>query len=585
MFRSLKKVSLTTGIAVALGVSIQLPASAQVAAAETANSNSANINAGASTAGKSTTKPRPAAKSGLLQSKFVASSSPLEDVPDGTNSSHFKAQQPVLDTSPKQIAIAPQGKPAQPSTPFQNQPLFGGSQSATPVQPALRGPTTLTPVTVPQTPLRKLRIDMDAAEPTGQRETKPSDAEQEVKTTLEGVTPLRLREVLNEALVNSPRVAAARGLLGIQKALYVAATQMPNPIFFRDEAPQSEGVRRVGPIITYEPPWKLAFRLLAAKRQVQETKTEIMQTLWQFRNAVRRSYTDVIITQETYETLHDLSELALRLLNVSSKRFQAGDVPELDVLKARLAHSQALVDTAQGAMKVNRSRQQLNVIMGRQFSTPISAPRLPAFDVKVRKSDLLPDYTIPVPPVTDFIAEALENRIEIKTNDAQIKLTKAQLLNAAGNILPNPNIAFGSSTETNLPSGPKLNGIYTTINAEMPLYNFQQGNLAQLKATLRQFRLQDAAIRNQIIADVTSAYNNLITARNRIQSFQDHVLADSAEVARLARRSYEVGQSDITATLAAQQANVQVRQNYLDAVSNYQQALTDLEQSIGEPID
>ena len=62
-------------------------------------------------------------------------------------------------------------------------------------------------------------------------------------------------------------------------------------------------------------------------------------------------------------------------------------------------------------------------------------------------------------------------------------------------------------------------------------------------------------------------------------------LLTSAEVARLARRSYEVGQSDITATLAAQQANFQVRQAYLDAVSSYQGSFTDLEQAIGEPID
>jgi outer membrane protein TolC len=46
-----------------------------------------------------------------------------------------------------------------------------------------------------------------------------------------------------------------------------------------------------------------------------------------------------------------------------------------------------------------------------------------------------------------------------------------------------------------------------------------------------------------------------------------------------------VGQSDISDTLIAQQQNIQVRKDYLDAVSNYQQAYTDLEQSIGEPIE
>jgi outer membrane protein, heavy metal efflux system len=463
-------------------------------------------------------------------------------------------------------------------------------------QSQLRGPQSQAPITLPDSTMRgavqKLKWDSgEAPVPTSpglrndQTQSPSAPAEQEIDHATEAGTPLKVRIVLNESLLNSPRVAAIRAQLGIQKALYAAATQMPDPVLFRDEGALAEGVRRIGPQVTYEPPWKLAFRLLAAKNQVQETKQEILNTLWQFRNDVRRGYTEVVVAQETYDTLHDLANLARRLQDVSQKRFQAGDVPELDVLKARLATSQADIDSAQGGMRVTRSRQQLNVIMGRQFSQPISAPRLPAFESKQEQSELLPDYRIPVPPVTDFIAEAMENRLDLKINTAQIKLTKSQLMNAAGNIIPNPILAYGSSTETNLPSGPKLNGLFVTLNAEVPLYTFSQGDIARLKATMRQFHLQSSAIRNQIVADVTSAYNNLVTARNRIRTYQDHVLADSAEVARLARRSYEVGQSDITATLAAQQANFQVRQAYLDAVSAYQASYTDLEQAIGEPIE
>ena len=52
----------------------------------------------------------------------------------------------------------------------------------------------------------------------------------------------------------------------------------------------------------------------------------------------------------------------------------------------------------------------------------------------------------------------------------------------------------------------------------------------------------------------------------------------------MARRGYEVGQNDITSTLAAQQANVQIKAAYLDAVRAYQQAFTDLEQAVGHPL-
>jgi outer membrane protein TolC len=91
--------------------------------------------------------------------------------------------------------------------------------------------------------------------------------------------------------------------------------------------------------------------------------------------------------------------------------------------------------------------------------------------------------------------------------------------------------------------------------------------------------------KNQITQQVSSAYNNVLAARQKLKVYQDHVLADSYEVARLARRSYEVGQSDITATLQVQQANINIRLQYLDAVRLYQEAFTDLEQACGRPLE
>ncbi|MBX9720330.1 MAG: hypothetical protein K2X81_02950, partial [Candidatus Obscuribacterales bacterium] len=63
-----------------------------------------------------------------------------------------------------------------------------------------------------------------------------------------------------------------------------------------------------------------------------------------------------------------------------------------------------------------------------------------------------------------------------------------------------------------------------------------------------------------------------------------HILHDSFEVARRARRSYEVGQSDITSTLQTQQNNVLIRSLYLQAIQLYQDAFTELEMACGIPL-
>jgi cobalt-zinc-cadmium efflux system outer membrane protein len=401
-----------------------------------------------------------------------------------------------------------------------------------------------------------------------------------------GPTPvLELKAAYREALINSPRTAAVRALLDISKAGYWAATATPNPTFHYENGYIAEQTRRVGSDLTFSPPWKIVFRLLAAKAQYQETKSEVLTSLWGFRNDLRRAYTEVIVAEATYQTLSDIVDLTSRLMQVSEKRCEAGDVPELDVLKARLAMSQSKIDQQQGQTRVERAKQQLNVMLGRPVEEEIEVPKLPSFQLKAEKSDFLPDFTEPLPTLGYFVSMALENRWELKVIKQQLRLTKAQLRFTYGNIIPDEPFSIGQSRAGNPSPGPRLLGFYVVAPIEIPVYNFQQGDIARMKATIRQFYLQYDAQRNQVVADVSSAYKNLVAARERIRTYREHVLADSEEVARLARRSYEVGQSDITSTLQAQQANVQIRSQYLDAVSSYQQAYTDLEQSVGIPLD
>ncbi len=396
---------------------------------------------------------------------------------------------------------------------------------------------------------------------------------------------------MNEALMNSPRAAAVRAQFAIVRANYAYATQGPNPIVFMDRGMVAEQVFRLGPTLTIEPPWKLIFRLLAAKRLVEQTKIDLLAALWNLRADVRKAYVEVVVAQETLKTLIELYDLSSKLLGVASKRFHAGDVPELDLLKARLANSQNEVELSVGKKRVLRSYQQLNVIMGRGVDDLMNVPGLPgftgqsaAFRLTGEKSDILPDFDRPIPPLQDFIDLAFEHRLELKSLNAQMRVNAANLRTAYGNIIPNPMLTFGKSSSGNAPTGPKLSATFFTLNAETPFSNWHQGDIFTYKATAKQLHYQIGAMRNQIMSEVTSAYQNLVAQREKIRAYQDHVLSDSYAVARLARRSYEVGQSDITSTLQAQQANVQIRTQYLDAVMSYALAFTDLEQSSGLPL-
>jgi outer membrane protein, heavy metal efflux system len=392
-----------------------------------------------------------------------------------------------------------------------------------------------------------------------------------------------LSAVFDESLVNSPRSANIRAQLGISKAAYAQALTLPNPSFFliNDTA---QLARQIGAVIPIEPPWKLAFRLLLAKSQLKQTDFEIQRNLWQLRSTVRRAYLDVVIANETRDTFDELYKLSSELRTVAQKRFDAEDVAAFDVNRAELATYQADADLKQSDKRLEQSRQRLSVLMGRDYKNTVQVQRLPAFQLKAEVHELLPDFNKSLPSLDDLIADAKKSRLDIKVVRQSLSVNEAAMRVAIGNILPNTQLNVGSSYSGNPPDGPATRGYFIGITQEIPVFNFQQGERARLRAQHIQIKRELDATVNIVTEEVVSAYQQLSAARERVAYYQDKILATSEKVARMARLGYEFGQNDITATLTAQQTNVQTKASYLEAIRAYQQSLTDLEQAIGHPL-
>lgn len=392
-----------------------------------------------------------------------------------------------------------------------------------------------------------------------------------------------LSDAFDESLLNSPRAAHLRAQLGISKAAYAQALTLPNPSFFFLED-TAQRARQIGAAVPIEGPWKMAFRLLLAKQQVRLADLEIQNNLWQLRAMVRRAYLDVVMAKETSETLESLLELSQQLLVTAQKRFEADDVAQFDVERARLAGLQADADHKQSLKFLEQSRQKLTVIMGKDYKKPVDVGHLPTFQLRAVNNELLPDFSKELPSLDSLIADGLKNRLDLKAVEQRIVVNQASMRNTLGNIIPNTQLNIGSSYSGNPPEGPPTKGMFVGITQEIPVFNVQQGDIARLRATYIQFKRETASMKNVITEEIIAAYQQLSAARERVQLFQAQILPTSEKVAAMARRGYEYGQNDITSTIAAQQANVQTRVNYLEAVRRYQQSLTDLEQSIGHPL-
>lgn len=394
-----------------------------------------------------------------------------------------------------------------------------------------------------------------------------------------------LRTCFNRVLLNNPRTKAARANLKIAKSEYARATELPNPGIVIDNGFIATQEYNLGALIPIGGPWVMAFQLLAAKKVVKEADLKIQRTLWLIRQQTRRQYVELLMAQERAQTAKELRDLFQKVLDASKNRLEAGDVPKLDVSRAELAYLQSTIDLAKDRQEVQRARQQLNILMAQSPHILVSTPGLSVFKLRAEKSDILPNFHKGVLDLEHFINLAMRNRLELKIVKQQIAVNKSKLTASMSKNFPKGFLSFGRSINGNPPTGPKLRGYFMAAEVQLPVFNLQQGDISLYRATIRQLRQEQLAQRNIITSEVSDAYQRLLAARKQIKIYENRALAVSKEVVDLAQLGYDVGQLDLNSVLLVQQANVQVRNKYLDAVSDYQQAFADLEQAVNIPLD
>ena len=84
--------------------------------------------------------------------------------------------------------------------------------------------------------------------------------------------------------------------------------------------------------------------------------------------------------------------------------------------------------------------------------------------------------------------------------------------------------------------------------------------------------------------DIVTSYESVSVARANITKFQKELIPAAAEVARIARRSYQVGKSDLASAIIAKQQYQQILASYFDSVVTYQNSWADLEKATGAPL-
>jgi len=207
------------------------------------------------------------------------------------------------------------------------------------------------------------------------------------------------------------------------------------------------------------------------------------------------------------------------------------------------------------------------------------------------KTELVPYPSIASPNFDTLLKKAQQQRPDlvaalqqIRVNQDQLKLTRAQRV---PDLYLSVGVPFLRVKDQFSPINGRNNyyGIWAQAAFTLPIYHNQKYEIQQGLATLQQSQLQVNAIQKQLVSDLYSVFQSLEGSKANINLYQQNLLPSSAEVLRLAQKSYQYGKTGLTSVIVAQQQIQQIRQNYIQSVLDYHNSWSSLEKTVGFKLD
>lgn len=376
--------------------------------------------------------------------------------------------------------------------------------------------------------------------------------------------PLTFDAAIERAMASNPSIAAARLRQAAALSAVDVARERLNPevrVELERETP-TQGYSLAVPI---ETGGKRGRRIATSQAAVGVSDAELARTMLDVRTSVRRAYFGRLVAESRLSLLQELQALAVRARDAAQQRFDAGSAPRLEVLQAELARSDAENQAAAAEGAIVAARAQLNSLLGFPLDTPVALAT--PLDAGL--------------PATAPVGRAQSTNAEIAVFDRLLDEQRARLALAAAMQVPDV------TTEATVTRGAEpefRTGWRLGLSVAVPIFTRHRAGVRLEEAILTQMTAEREAAVARTMGEVTAAAAIADAHRQQYLRYRDEIIPQAIEVERLAEDSYRLGRTGIAAYLQALQASRDVRLRTVQAASDYQSALAELERTIGVPL-
>ncbi len=280
--------------------------------------------------------------------------------------------------------------------------------------------------------------------------------------------------------------------------------------------------------------------------------------------------------QQRLRVLTDAEAATARLLAIAERRYAAGDVAVLDVNVARAALARARADVASTQALAAEAAGRLRPLLGLPLNAVIHVDA--SFTDPPTLSQPVPGVAAPGErvPGTPAFAQALDAHPALAVLRADVADADARL--AAARAMNRP--ALGASTRFTRSGDDRA--VFGGLIVTLPLFTARGDVESAAVASLARARLALEVRRDALAHEIQSTSESYRWRATAAATLAREALPGLEENERLAARSYEAGELDLSDTLIVRQQALDMRLQYLDRVLDTLTARTMLQSAAGD---
>jgi outer membrane protein, heavy metal efflux system len=376
------------------------------------------------------------------------------------------------------------------------------------------------------------------------------------------------------AIYYSPDLRIARASLKNAEAVVITAGARPNPSFGvgpgYSSSPESPLFLESSLNFPIETAGKRGYRILQATREAESARLQLAEQGWQVGVRVRSALLALLIAERNLALTKQEQETRREFVRLTEAQVDAGELPSPELTAARIDLTNTTLQAHLGEGQLRQARADL--------ASAIGVPEPTLDGVQVSWPELEHPPSEQAVSAQNIQRTAVLHRLDLQMLLADYAAAEAALRLEVAKQYPDIQLGPGYTFEEG------HNNYLLGLAVDLPILNKNRGPIAQAEAQRERVAAQFSALQLQVIGQSRSALAAYKYALAQLAA-ADRLVQEQAERERLARRSFDLGESDkLTLSGVLLQTTTTARAR-LDALNRARTALGDLENAVQQPLE